>query len=96
MASINIPDHRSEQLTSAEREEAAAVTYYIKKNGISGAFKAHIKTLLTQPLSYLRGLFFALCLGQWDLKKILYGFFYFLEAIMVGYSISRLNKRQIY
>jgi hypothetical protein len=68
VASINIPDHRSEQLTSAEREEAA-VTYYIKKNGISGAFKAHIKTLLTQQLSYLRGLFFALCLGQWDLKK---------------------------
>jgi glycosyltransferase involved in cell wall biosynthesis len=83
VASINIPDHRSEQLTSAEREETA-VTYYIKKDGISGAFKAHIKTLLTQPLSYLRGLFFALRLGQWDLKKILYGLFYFIEAIMLG------------
>jgi len=88
IASINIPDHCPEQLTSAEREEAT-VTYYIKKDGIRGAFKAHIKTLLTQPLSYLRGLFFALRLGQWDLKKILYGLFYFIEAIMVGQWMHR-------
>jgi len=82
-ASINLPDHHHNQLTAVEQEEVA-MTYYVKKDGITGALKAHLYTLLTQPLSYLRGLFFALRLGQWDLKKILYGFFYFVEAVMIG------------
>lgn len=87
-ASINLPDHGHNQLTAVEQEEVA-MTYYVKKDGVTGALKAHLYTLLTQPLSYLRGLFFALRLGQWDLKKILYGFFYFVEAVMIGQWMRR-------
>lgn len=87
-ASINRPDHRPEQLTAAEREEVAQ-TYYIKPDGITGALKAHLYTLFTRPISYLRGFWFALRLGQLDLKKILYGCFYFIEAIMVGQWMRR-------
>ncbi|MBE9562996.1 MAG: colanic acid biosynthesis glycosyltransferase WcaL, partial [Proteobacteria bacterium] len=83
VASINSPDRNTEQLTDAEREEAND-TYYIKPDGITGAIKAHIHTLITQPLNYLKGLFFALRLGGVDLKKILYNLFYFVEAIMIG------------
>jgi colanic acid/amylovoran biosynthesis glycosyltransferase len=82
-ASVNLPDHRPDQLTGAECEEVAQ-TYYIKPDGITGALKAHLYTLFTQPISYLRGFWFALRLGLWDLKKMLYGFFYFTEAVMVG------------
>ncbi|EDN66748.1 glycosyl transferase, group 1 family protein [Beggiatoa sp. PS] len=87
-ASINSPDHRPNQLTAVEREEEAQ-TYYIKPDGIIGALKAHFYTIFTQPLSYLRGFWFALRLGKWDLKKNLYGCFYFIEAVMVGQWMRR-------
>jgi glycosyltransferase involved in cell wall biosynthesis len=90
VASINPPDRCAEQLTHIEREEAAN-TYYVKPDGFKGAIKAHLYTLMKQPLGYLRGLFFALRLGQFDLKKILYGFFYFAEAVMIGHWMRRLQ-----
>ncbi len=90
VASINPPDRCAEQLTRIEREEAAN-TYYVKPDGFKGAIKAHLYTLMTQPLGYVRGLFFALRLGQFDLKKILYGFFYFAEAVMIGHWMRRLQ-----
>jgi colanic acid/amylovoran biosynthesis glycosyltransferase len=88
VASINVPDRSDEGLTVAEREEKLD-TFYVKQAGLIGALKAHVYTLFTQPLSYLRGLGFALRLGQFDLKKILYGFFYFVEAVMVGQWMRR-------
>jgi len=88
VASINAPDRSDERLTAAEREEKLD-TFYVKQAGVIGAFKAHVYTLLTHPLSYLRGLGFALRLGQFDLKKILYGFFYFVEAVMIGQWMRR-------
>jgi len=88
VASINPPDRTTERLTDAEHEEATN-TYYIKPDGVKGAIKAHFYTLFTQPLNYLSGLFFALRLGQFDLKKILYNLFYFVEAIMIGQWMRR-------
>ncbi len=88
VASINSPDRNAEQLTDAECEESNN-TYYIKPAGVKGAIKAHFYTLFTQPLNYLSGLFFALRLGQFDLKKILYSLFYFVEAIMIGQWMRR-------
>ena len=88
VASINAPDRCHDKLTTDEIEEVEK-TYYVKPDGITGAIKAHIYTQLTQPVSYIRGLFFALRLGKWDIKKILYGFFYFVEAVMVGQWMRR-------
>ncbi|MDM8567431.1 glycosyltransferase family 4 protein [Candidatus Halobeggiatoa sp. HSG11] len=90
VASINPPDRNVEELTEAEREEATN-TYYIKPDGIKGAIKAHFYTLFTQPFNYIGGLLFALRLGQFDLKKILYNLFYFVEAVMIGRWMQR-NK----
>lgn len=84
VASINATDRDPSQLTSEEREEMVH-TFYIKPAGVIGAAKAHFYMLMTQPLRYVKGLFFALSLGKLDLKKILYGWFYFIEAVMVGH-----------
>ncbi|MBI3802128.1 MAG: glycosyltransferase family 4 protein [Deltaproteobacteria bacterium] len=83
LASINNPDRAAAQLTQEEREEAQ-VTYYVKPAGLSGALKAHLSTLLARPLAYLHGLLFALRLGGFDLQGMVYGFFYFVEAVMIG------------
>ncbi|MDM8569334.1 glycosyltransferase family 4 protein, partial [Thiotrichales bacterium HSG1] len=83
VTSINSPDRGKEKLTDAECEEVNN-TYYVKSDGVTGAIKAHLYILFTQPINYLKGLFFALSLGKFDLKKILYNFFYFVEAIMIG------------
>ncbi|MCK5522458.1 MAG: glycosyltransferase family 4 protein [Thiomargarita sp.] len=95
VASINPPDRCAEKLTRIEREEAAN-TYYVKPDGFKGAIKAHLYTLMTQPLGYMRGLFFALRLGQFDLKKILYGFFYFAEAVMIGHWMRQIKLSHLH
>lgn len=81
--SINNPDRPFEKLTVQEREEAAA-TRYVKASRRSIALRYHIAALTHRPLKYLDGLLFALRLGGADLKKLLYMFFYFVEAVMIG------------
>ena len=83
VASINSPDRPTGQLTVDERTEAEA-TYYVKAHGAGGALGAHLATLGSRPLAWLRGLVFALRLGGTDLKAWAYGLFYFVEAVMVG------------
>jgi glycosyltransferase involved in cell wall biosynthesis len=82
-ASINDADRSLDNLTAEEREEVAS-TYYVKQHGATGAAKAHFITLATRPFAYLRGLLFALKLGGLDLKGILFGVLYFIEAVMIG------------
>src|SRR5690242_17788626 len=55
VASINSPDRGAEQLTAEEQEEAVA-TYYVKAHGVKGAATAHLAALASRPLAYLRGL----------------------------------------
>jgi len=82
-ASINHPDRPPEKLTGQEREEAAA-TFMVKPAGISAALSAHLAAIARRPLKYLAAMMFALRLGGTDLKKLLYGMFYFVEAVMIG------------
>ncbi|OQW91307.1 MAG: colanic acid biosynthesis glycosyltransferase WcaL [Beggiatoa sp. IS2] len=88
VASINAPDRPTAELTADERTEEAN-TYYVKPAGILGALTAHGHTLLTQPVKYVRGLAYALKLGKFDLKKMIYGLFYFVEAVMIGQWLRR-------
>ncbi len=83
VASINRADRCFEKLTDAEQKEVQT-TFYIKPTGVLGAIKAHAYTFFRHPIGYFRGLFFALSLGRTDLGKLLYRFFYFVEAVMVG------------
>ncbi len=83
VASINAPDRPAGELTAEEGAETKAA-FYVKSRGISGAFRAHARVLVTMPAEYLRGLWFALRLGGADLRKIVMASFYFAEAVMVG------------
>lgn len=89
-ASINAIDRDPKQLTAQEQTELAN-TFYVKPSGVWGVLKAHVKTIFTHPIWYVKGLMFALGLGKTDLKKVLYALFYFVEAVMVG-QWMRSNK----
>lgn len=83
VASINAPDRPRSGLTAEEQEEAAA-TFYVKRSGPVGAIRGLILAFLENPVSWFRGLGHALSLGGSDVKKLLYGLFYFTEAILIG------------
>jgi len=95
VVSINLPDRPVNQLTAEEREEVGH-TFYLKPAGFRGAIKAQLATLFTHPLRYLRGLWFAIRLGQLDLTKILYNGFYFVEAVMVGHWMQQQSLTHVH
>jgi glycosyltransferase involved in cell wall biosynthesis len=89
VASINPADRGASGLTAEEREERQN-TFYVKRAGMWGVLRAHLSTLIRNPGAYLRGLAFAVKLGGWDIRKILFGLFYFVEAVIVGqWMVSR-------
>ncbi|HVQ37170.1 MAG TPA: glycosyltransferase family 4 protein [Pyrinomonadaceae bacterium] len=88
VASINSPDRSDEGLTAEEREESAS-TFYVKQDGAGGAIRAHVRTLFSNPVPYFRGLWFALRLGGFDIKRVFYGLLYFVEAVMMGQWMKR-------
>ena len=81
VASINSPDRETDAMTDAERSEAAR-TYMVKAHGVAGAAIAHLWAL-GHPLAYLKGWWYALRSGGWNLYRALYGVFYFTEALML-------------
>jgi glycosyltransferase involved in cell wall biosynthesis len=94
-ASINPPDRPSEQLTEQERQEAAT-TYCVKKDGLAGAAGAHLVTLLSLPIGYLRGLGLAFRLGGLDLKRLFFNLMYFTEGLMVGGWMRRKGQSHLH
>lgn len=95
VASINPQERPLEKLTVAEREETAT-TFYVKTAKLVNIIQAHLYTLFTRPLKYFKALFFSLSLGHFDLKKVLYGFFYFIEAIIVGHWMKKQNLSHLH
>jgi len=84
VASINPPREPASNMTAEERAESAA-TFYVKRQGSSAALRAHLATVIRTPAAYLRALWFALRLGGADPARMLFAFFYFVEAIIVGH-----------
>lgn len=95
VASINPVDRPESELAIEERTEAKD-TYYVKPDGLRGALRAHWATLRTRPRGYFAGLFLALRLGGSDLRKLLYGLFYFVEAVMVGHWLRQRGLRHLH
>ncbi|HVN06735.1 MAG TPA: glycosyltransferase family 4 protein [Bryobacteraceae bacterium] len=88
VASIRGPDRAASAMTAAEREEAAR-TYYVKSTGWARIAAAHLRTALTRPAAYVRGLRCALGLGG-------RGVFYFGEAVAVGDWMRRARLRHVH
>ncbi|OUD14697.1 colanic acid biosynthesis glycosyltransferase WcaL [Thioflexithrix psekupsensis] len=93
--SVNAPDRSAAQLTADEQDEMAQ-TLYIKPAGLRGALAAHWHTLRTRPRHYFRGLWCGLRTGKTDLKRIAYGFFYFVEAVMLGYWMQQRQLTHVH
>lgn len=82
-SSINASDRPLDKLTEVERQEAEQ-TFYIKPQGMIKALFALLKTLLVNPIGVLRGVKQCFKLGGWHIKRVLYQFFYLLEALLLG------------
>jgi colanic acid/amylovoran biosynthesis glycosyltransferase len=83
IASINSPDRKPEDMTATEQQEVEN-TLYVKSAGLGGALTASIVTLITNPLGFMRGLWFSWRLGGGDIGKIIYASFYFIEALIIA------------
>jgi colanic acid/amylovoran biosynthesis glycosyltransferase len=83
VASINPPDRALEALPPVEAEESRG-TYYIKSLPRMRVAAIILRTLLTRPRVFFRGLTAALHLGGWDLLAKVFALFYFAEAILLG------------
>ncbi len=95
VASINLPDRPLDKLTDVERSEAEQ-TYYIKSQGILKATVALAKTLALKPLGLLRGLRYAIKLGGWDVKRLLFHVFYLAEALLIGHWMRSQNIKHLH
>jgi glycosyltransferase involved in cell wall biosynthesis len=95
VASINLPDRPFEKLTDVELDEAEH-TFYIKSQGILKAAIALGKTLALHPIGLLRGLKHAIKLGAWDIKRLLFHFFYLAEALLLGHWMRSQNIRHLH
>jgi colanic acid/amylovoran biosynthesis glycosyltransferase len=94
-ASINLPDMLQASMPMDERAEAAR-TYYVKRDGWSGALIAHLIVLITRPASWLRGLFYAFTLSGGNPRTLLLGLAYFTEALMVGRWMRAQELRHLH
>ena len=83
VASINPTDRPPGALTAEERAETAT-TFYVKKAGARRLLWACLVSFLRRPGRLFQGLIFSIRLGGADLGKVLYGLFYFLEALLLG------------
>ena len=95
VASINPPDRAASVMTSEERDEAAA-TFYVKREGIRGAILAHAAVLMSSPRAYFKGLAFALKLGGTDLRRLIFSFCYFVEAVVLGHWMQSRGLRHLH
>ncbi|MFQ5753697.1 MAG: colanic acid biosynthesis glycosyltransferase WcaL, partial [bacterium] len=88
VASINEANLPLEGRSEEERGEVAH-TFCVKRQGVIGALSAIIKTLFSPAAFFLRGLVFSISLGGYDLRRLAYHFFYFLEALILGCWMER-------
>ncbi len=93
-ASVNSPDRAQADMTPDEVEETGS-TYYLKRHGLRGALQGHLWGW-RHPRAYWRGLKAGLTFGGWDLKRGLFGLFYFTEALMLARWMEPQGLRHLH
>lgn len=81
--------------TSEEREERESC-FYVLSAGWGTIFRAHGKTLLTNPRGWFAGLGRALGYGDFQPRRTLSGLYYFAEAVVAGWWISGRGISQVH
>jgi glycosyltransferase involved in cell wall biosynthesis len=95
VASINSADRPAEKMTEEEREEAAR-TFYVKQVSLARVAMEHLSEFLSNPVRYVQSAVFALRLGQSDLKRMLFGLFYFAEAVLLARWMRRSHATHLH
>jgi colanic acid/amylovoran biosynthesis glycosyltransferase len=86
---------REEVLAAADRE-AASTTVNVLPPRLGRLAIAHLRALLTRPGRYLEALAFALRMGRWDARRILWQLFYFGEAMLIWDVCRRRGIRHVH
>ena len=55
-----------------------------------------MRTLLTRPAGYLHGLLLAITLSNWHPRRLLYSFFYFIEAVVLGEQLRKAKVSHVH
>jgi colanic acid/amylovoran biosynthesis glycosyltransferase len=95
VASINDPDRNTADLTAEEAAEAGS-TFYVKAQGATGAARAHLGRIVSDPVAYLRSFWFAARLGGADPRNIGKHCLYFVEAVMIGEWMKSLDLTHLH
>ncbi len=95
VASINPPDAAPDKCTAAERVETKR-TFYVKGARKGAILRAHLRMLTRRPARYFGGLWFAARFGGTDLKRVLYGLFYFVEAVLLAAWMEEKELRHLH
>ena len=67
----------------------ASSTFYVKHAGLRAMVAAHARSVSRGPLRYLRGLGYALRLGDWHPRRTAAALWYFVEAVVAGDWFTR-------
>jgi len=67
-----------------DEKKEAEKTFYVKSQGFWKALGVFFLEFFRSPLLFLSTLGYALWLGGTDIKAVLFGFFYFIEALLIG------------
>jgi len=94
-ASINGVDRPMAALTYEEREEASN-TFYVKKCGLLKGALVGMKAFCLSPLSFFRGLGFALKLCAKNMRSLIRAPFYFVEALLVADWMTQQNGSHLH
>src|SRR5450631_122026 len=95
VASINRPDILPSTMREAEAEEMAG-TFYVKSSSATWVLWIATKTLLRRPAVFIRGLSATLRLGRGNFIAIVYGLFYFAEALILGDWMHSRGRRHLH
>jgi colanic acid/amylovoran biosynthesis glycosyltransferase len=93
--SINLPDRTADAMPANEAAEAAS-TFFIKRTSPLRALLIAVATLLRHPRAFLRGLGFSLSLQSPSPLQLLYGVFYFVEALVLADWMRRRKLQHLH
>jgi colanic acid/amylovoran biosynthesis glycosyltransferase len=94
-ASVDSAEEGGRGLTDVESREVAR-TLYVKKRGILNVLLDHMSCAMCRPLGYARGIALTIRLGRIDLRAIVFHWFYFLEAVIVGQWMLRKKLTHVH
>lgn len=95
VTSIRKPDRDPSLMTRVEQEEVQA-TYYVAGESAIQAVLCNLRTFVSRPGSYIRGLLCALRGGGWHPRRMLYHLLYFAEAVLAGDWMIRNRLRHVH